>query len=86
MEGGLEGGGVVGGGDTEHSEQPLQPAQVHLTSQACVLVSQKGLHSDSAPHSVQPPQPAQLHRVSQGCVFASQKPWHCGGLAGGGWT
>ena len=83
---------VVGlhSGDEEHSEQPLQPPQVHLSSQACVLSSQNELHTSAggddggSMHSVQPPQPGQLHRVSQGCVFAAQNPWHGGGLAGGG--
>ena len=80
MEGGLEGGGVVGGGDTEHSEQPMQPPQVHLSSHACVLSSQNGLHSDSAPHSVQPPQPAQLHRASQVASLLHRSPGIVAGL------
>ena len=42
------------GGGTKQSVQPLQPSQVHLSSQACVLSSQNGLHTGAgAEHSVQ---------------------------------
>ena len=42
-----DGGGGVGGGGGGggHGEHPLQPPQVHLASQACVLSSQNDLHT-----------------------------------------
>ena len=85
-------------GSAPHSEQPLQPPQVHLSSQAGVLCSQCALHTGagegdgggspvsdggSSEHSEQAPQPFQLHRTPQGCVLLSQNCLHCdGGVPG----
>ena len=80
--GGVGGGGVGGGadgGEVRHSEQPLQPPQVHLSSQSCVLSSQNGLHiGGGEEHSVQPLQPPQVHLSSQPCVLSSQNGLHSG--------
>ena len=80
MEGGLEGGGGVGGGcvgggaDGPDWEQPLHPPQVHLSSQACVLSSQNGLHALQT--SPQAEQPFHEHFTDHGCVLVSQKGLH----------
>ena len=71
----MEGGG--GEGSAPHSEQPLQPPQVHLSSQSCVLSSQNDLHTGAGTMpSVQPVQPPQMHLSSQSCVLSSQNGLH----------
>ena len=84
-------------GSAPHSEQPLQPCQVHLSPQACVLCSQCALHTGagegdgggspvsdggSSEHSEQAPQPPQEHSSVQGCVFLSQCALHWAGDEG----
>ena len=60
------------------SPQAEQPFHEHFADHGCVLVSQNGLHSDSAPHSEQPLQPCQVHLSPQACVLSSQYGLHAG--------